>query len=177
MPVLSFEGKTPRIHPEAFIAETAVIVGDVTIEAGASVWYNAVVRGDLAPVVIRAGANVQDCAVVHVNAADPVDIGPGVTVGHLCLIHGCTLEAECLVGNGSTVLERVRVGPRALVGAGSLVTPGTEIPGGMLALGAPARIRGPIAGTPAEVWVQKNPAGYQALARRHRAGARPVPGR
>ena len=174
MPVLSFEGKSPRIDPSAFIAATAVIIGDVTIEARASVWYNAVVRGDTAPIMIRAGANVQDCSVVHVNPADPVEIGPGVTVGHACVIHGCTLEEECLVGNGSIVLERVRVGARSLVAAGSVVTPGTVIPPGMLALGAPAKIRGPIAGTPAESWVRKNPQGYQALARRHVAGTRPV---
>ena len=174
MPVLSFEGSAPRIHPSAFVAETAVVVGNVTIEANASVWYNAVVRGDTAPIVIRAGANVQDCSVVHVNSADPVEIGPGVTVGHACVIHGCTLDEECLIGNGSIVLERVRVGARSLVGAGSLVVPGTQIPPGVLALGAPARVKGPLTGTPAEAWVRNNPAGYQSLARRHKAGARPT---
>jgi carbonic anhydrase/acetyltransferase-like protein (isoleucine patch superfamily) len=174
MPVLSFEGTAPTIHPSAFVADTAVVIGAVTIEAGASVWYNAVVRGDSAPIVIRAGANVQDCAVVHVNVADPVEIGPGVTIGHACVIHGCTLEEECLIGNGSTVLERVRVGARSLVGAGSLVTPGTQIPPGVLALGAPARVKGSITGTAAEAWVRANPATYRALARRHQTGVRPV---
>ncbi len=174
MPVLSFEGKSPRIDRSAFIAATAVIIGDVTIEARASVWYNAVVRGDIAPIVIREGANVQDGVIVHVNPADPVEIGPGVTVGHACVIHGCTLEEECLVGNGAIVLEQARVGTRALVAAGAVVTPGTVIPGGVLALGAPARVRGPIDGTPAEVWVRNNPQSYQALARRHLAGARPL---
>src|SRR2546425_12345210 len=130
MPVLSFEGSAPRIHPSAFVAETAVIIGDVTIEANASVWYNAVVRGDTAPIVIRAGANVQDCSVVHVNSADPVEIGPGVTVGHACVIHGCTLDEECLIGNRSIVLERVRVGARSPGGAGSRLVPRAHIPPG-----------------------------------------------
>ncbi len=174
MPVLSFEGKSPRIDPSAFIAATAVIIGDVTIEARASVWYNAVVRGDIAPIVIRTGANVQDGAIVHVNPADPVEIGPGVTVAHACVIHGCTLEEECLVGNGAIVLEQARIGARALVGAGAVVTPGTVIPAGVLALGAPARVRGPLEGTAAEAWVRRNPQSYQALARRHIAGTRPL---
>ena len=174
MPAFSFEAKTPKIHPSAFIAATAVIIGDVTIEASASVWYNAVVRGDTAPIVIRAGANVQDCAVVHVNPDEPIDIGPGVTVGHSCVIHGCTLGEECLIGNGSTVLERVRVGARSMVAAGALVTPDTEIPEGVLALGAPARVKGPLADTAAESWVRNNPATYQALARRHKTSVHPA---
>lgn len=174
MPLLSFEGKRPRVHPSAFIAATAVLIGDVTVEENASVWYNAVVRADFGPIVIRAGANVQDCAVVHVTPINAVEIGPGATVGHLCVIHGALLGEEALVGNGATVLDGARIGPRAMVAAGALVTPGTEIPEGMLALGAPARVKGPLAGTPAEFWVRANPAGYQALAQRHRTGVAPA---
>jgi carbonic anhydrase/acetyltransferase-like protein (isoleucine patch superfamily) len=170
MPLYSFEGKHPVVHPSAFVAPTAVIIGDVTVEENASVWYNAVVRGDFAPIIVRRGANVQDCAVVHVTSIHGVDIGPGATVGHQCLVHGATLGEECLVGNGSTVLDGARVGPRAMIGAGALVTPGTEIPEGMLAVGVPAKVRGPLAGTAAERWVQINPAAYQALAQRHRTG-------
>ena len=88
MPLYSFEGKSPRIHPAAFVAPTASIIGDVTIEENASVWYNAVVRADFSPIVIRQGANVQDCAVIHVTPVHGVEIGPGATVAHLCLIHG-----------------------------------------------------------------------------------------
>jgi carbonic anhydrase/acetyltransferase-like protein (isoleucine patch superfamily) len=174
MPLFSFEGKSPRVHPTAFIAPTACLIGDVTVEENASVWYNAVVRADFSPIIIRRGANVQDCSVIHVTPAGGSDIGPGATVGHLCLIHAATLGEECLVGNGSTVLDGARIGVRAMIGAGSLVTPGTEIPDGMLALGAPCKVKGPLAGTPAERWVAINPAGYQALAQRHRTGVTPV---
>ena len=174
MPLFSFEGKSPRIHPTAFIAPTASIIGDVTVEENASVWYNAVVRADFNAIVIRRGANVQDCAVIHVTPVAGVEIGPGATVGHLCTIHAATIGEEALIGNSATVLDGARIGVRAMVGAGSLVTPGTEIPDGMLALGSPCKVRGPLAGTPAERWVHINPSGYQALAQRHRAGVTPV---
>jgi carbonic anhydrase/acetyltransferase-like protein (isoleucine patch superfamily) len=174
MPLFSFEGKHPSVHPTAFIAETAVLIGDVTVEENASVWYNAVVRADFAPIVIRRGANVQDGSVVHVTPLNPVEIGPGATVGHRCVVHGATLAEEALVGNGATVLDGAHIGARAMVGAGALVTPGTQIPEGMLALGAPAKVKGPLAGTPAEFWVRANPTGYQALAQRHRVGVKPV---
>jgi carbonic anhydrase/acetyltransferase-like protein (isoleucine patch superfamily) len=174
MPLFSFEGKTPRVHPSAFIAPTAVLVGDVTVEENASVWYNAVLRADFSPIVVRRGANVQDCAVVHVTSMHAVEIGPGATIGHTSVVHGATIAEEALVGNGSTVLDGSRIGTRAMLAAGSLVTPGTEIPDGMLAIGAPAKVKGPLAGTPAERWVQANPAAYQALAQRHRTGVKPV---
>jgi len=174
MPLYSFEGRAPRIHPTAFIAPTATIIGDVTVEENASVWYNAVVRGDFSPIVIRRGANVQDGAVLHVTPAQGVEIGPGATVAHLCLIHGADVGEEALVGNGSTILDGSRIGARAMVAAGSLVTPGTDIPAGMLALGVPCKVKGPLEGTPAERWVKVNPAGYQALAKRHRLGVKPA---
>lgn len=174
MPLFSFEGKRPRVHPSAFIAPTAVLIGDVTVEANASVWYNAVVRADFGPVIVRRGANVQDCAVVHVTPVNPVEIGAGATVGHTCVIHGAVLEDEALVGNGATVLDGARIGARAMVAAGALVTPGTTIPADVLAVGAPARVKGPLAGTAAEFWVRANPSGYQALAQRHKTGVAAV---
>lgn len=174
MPLFSFEGKSPTIHPTAFIAPTASIVGDVTIEENASVWYGTVLRGDFSPIVIRRGANVQDGSVIHVTPAGGTEVGPGATIGHLCMIHAATIGEEALVGNSSTVLDGAKIGARSMIAAGSLVTPGTEIPEGVLAMGAPCKVRGPLAGTPAERWVLMNPAGYQALAQRHRAGARPI---
>jgi carbonic anhydrase/acetyltransferase-like protein (isoleucine patch superfamily) len=174
MPLFSFEGTSPRVHPTAFIAPTAVLVGDVTVEERASVWYNAVLRADFGPIVVRRGANVQDCAVVHVTPMHSVEIGAGATIGHTCVVHGATLGEEALVGNGATVLDGARVGAGAMIAAGALVTPGTDIPDGMLAIGTPAKIRGPLAGTPAERWVKANPGGYQALAQRHKAGVTPA---
>lgn len=174
MPLFSFEGKHPRVHPSAFIAPTAVIVGDVTIGERASVWYNAVVRADFQPIVVHRGANVQDCSVVHVNGAQGVEIGAGATVGHNCTVHAAFLGEECLIGNGATVLDGARIGVRAMVAGGALVTPGMEVPDGMLAMGAPAKIRGPLANTTAEQWVRRNPEAYQILAQRHKQGVAPV---
>jgi len=170
MPLFSFEGKSPSVHPTAFIAPTAVLVGDVTVEENASVWYNAVLRADFNPIVVRRGANVQDCAVVHVTPRQGTEVGAGATIGHNCTVHAAWLGEECLVGNGSTVLDGARIGVRAMVAGGALVTPGTEVPDGMLAMGAPAKVRGPLAGTAAEQWVRVNPEAYQVLAQRHKTG-------
>src|SRR5919206_841393 len=136
MPLFSFEGKHPRVHPSAFIAPTAVVVGDVTIEERASVWYNAVVRADFQPIVIRRGANVQDCAVVHVNGAQGVEVGPGATIGHNCTVHAAWLGEECLIGNGSTVLDGARIGVRAMVAGGAAGVPGPPGAPGALGPGA-----------------------------------------
>ena len=170
MPLYTFEGKTPTVHPTAFVAPTASLIGDVTVEAGASVWFNAVLRADFGPIVVREGANVQDGSVLHAGHDGPVEIGPGATIGHSCVVHACTIGAEALIGNHATVLDHARVGSRALVGAGSLVSGGTEIPDGVLAIGTPARVMGPIEGTSAELWIDANPAIYQELAQRYLAG-------
>ena len=176
MPSFEFEGRAPTIDPTAFVAPTASLVGDVTIEAGASVWYGAVLRGDYSPIVVREGANVQDGAVIHAAPGSPTEVGPGATVAHLCVVHGAILEEECLVANGAIVLDGARIGARSLVAAGSLVPAGREIPPGVLAIGTPAEVKGPIAGTGAEFWVTANPTAYRELAQRHRVGIRPAPG-
>src|SRR6201999_2477783 len=121
MPLFSFEGKSPRVDPEAFVAPTAVLIGDVTVEAGASVWFNAVLRADYAPVVIRERANVQDGSVLHAPPGVPTDIGPGATVAHMCCIHGVHVGAEALIANHCTVLDGAVIGRRRLIVAHSLV--------------------------------------------------------
>jgi carbonic anhydrase/acetyltransferase-like protein (isoleucine patch superfamily) len=175
MPSYSFEGRRPAVHPDAFVAPTATLVGDVQVEAGASVWYGAVLRGDLSPVIVRAGANVQDNAVLHTTSAGPVEIGAGATVAHGCVVHSAVLEAECLVGNAAVVLDGARIGAGSLVAAGAVVPAGMVVPPGVLVVGVPAVVKGTLAGTPAERWVRVNPTGYQALARRHRAGLLELP--
>ncbi|HVL80978.1 MAG TPA: gamma carbonic anhydrase family protein [Actinomycetota bacterium] len=174
MPLYEFEGKAPRVHPSAFIAPTASLVGDVTVEEGASVWYGAVVRADYAPVVIRAGANVQDGAVIHGPPGHTTEIGAGATVAHNCVVHGATIGSEALVANGSIVLDGAKVGARCLVAAGSVVQTNAEVEDGMLVAGAPAQVKRPIDGTPAEIWVNLNPQAYRELADRHRTGLREV---
>ena len=174
MPLYSFEGRSPNVHPTAFIAPTATLVGEVTVEENASVWYGAVIRADFSAVIVRAGANVQDGAVVHGPPGEPTEIGRGATVAHNCVVHGAVLGEECLIANGAIVLDGAKVGARSLIAAGSVVSSGQEIPEGVLAAGAPAVVKRPIEGTPSEFWVKANPAAYQDLAQRHRDGVTPV---
>ena len=155
VPLFSFEGREPEVSPAAWIAPTATLVGDVRVEAEASVWYGAVLRADFGPIIVRRGANVQDGSVLH-GGADPVtEVGEGATVGHLCVVHGAVIGEEALVGNGATV------------------PPGMTIPDGMLAAGVPARLIGKVTAGGRQ-WVEANPQIYRDLARRHAAGVRPV---
>ncbi|WP_163505507.1 gamma carbonic anhydrase family protein [Fodinicola acaciae] len=172
MPLYSFEGAEPRVHADAWIAPTATLVGDVTVEANASVWYGAVLRADFGPIVIRAGANVQDNSVLH-GGFEATEVGPGATVGHMCVLHGCVVGAEALIGNNATVQDGARIGDRALIAAGTLVPPNTMVAPETMFVGAAGQQRGPL--TPgAEGWVRTNPDIYQALAKRHRTSIRPI---
>lgn len=175
MTLYSFEGRSPSVHPSAFVAPTATLIGDVTVEAGASVWFNAVLRADYAPIIVREGANVQDGSVLHAPPGIPVDIGPGATVAHMCVIHGVHVGAEALIANHSTVLDAAVIGARSLIAAHSLVIGGTHIPDEVLVTGAPAKVKGPIAGTSAEMWVTTNPSAYQDLAKRYLAALERIP--
>ncbi len=174
MPLYAFEGKAPVVDPEAFVAPTATLVGDVVVEAGASVWYGAVLRADYSPVIVRAGANVQDGSVLHGPPDLACEIGPGATVAHLCVVHGATIGAEALIANGCTVLDGATVGARTLVAAHSLVAAGAVLPDDVLAAGSPAVVKRSLPGTPAEIWVQMNPGAYADLAARHRTGTNEV---
>ena len=171
MPMFSFEGKSPTVHPDAWIAPTATLVGDVTIESGASVWYGAVLRADFAPIVVRSGANIQDGAVVH--AAEPLEIGAGATIAHCVVMHGASVGREALVGNNATVQDGARIGDRAMVAAGALVPPNTVVEPETLFRGAAGKAAGELS-TGARFWIDTNPGAYQELARRHAAGTAAV---
>jgi carbonic anhydrase/acetyltransferase-like protein (isoleucine patch superfamily) len=173
MPLFSFEGRAPKVSPTAWIAPTATLVGEVTVEDDASVWYGAVLRADFGPIVVRRGANVQDGSILHGGAAPVTEVGNGATVGHLCVIHGAVIGTEALIGNGATVLDGAVIGNHALIAAGATVAPGMFVPPGMLAVGTPAKVVREVSGT-AKEWVDSNPEVYRALARRHSASVRLV---
>ena len=132
------------VHPEAWIAPGAVVVGEVSLGARASVWYGCVLRGDLEPIEVGEESNVQDGTVVHVDRGFPTRIGRRVTIGHRCVVHGCTVEDGALVGMGAVLLSGSRIGAGALVAAGAVVLEGFQVPPGTVAAGVPARLRGPV---------------------------------
>ena len=134
-----FPWPKPQIHTEAWVAETAVVIGDVQLAAGASLWPTAVARGDVSSIVVGEGSNVQDGAVLHGDPDQPVSIGADVTIGHRAVVHGATLKDGCLIGIGAIVLSGVTVGEEALVAAGSVVT--RDVPAGTLVMGAPAQVK------------------------------------
>ena len=130
----------PRLHPTAFVVPGATIVGDVTLSENASVWYGAVLRGDINRIVVGAQSNIQDCAVVHLSDDYPAIIGELVTIGHSAIVHACTIDDEVLVGMGSIILDGAEIGGRTIIGANTLVTAGMKIPGGSLVLGSPGKV-------------------------------------
>src|SRR3954465_553276 len=135
-----FLRKQPVLGPNVYIAKTAVVLGDVTLGAHSSVWYNAVLRGDINRIVVGDYSNIQDNAVVHLADDYPCIIGRYVTVGHSAIVHACTVEDECLIGMGATILDGAVIGAQSLVGANALVTQGTVIPPGSMVLGSPAKV-------------------------------------
>jgi carbonic anhydrase/acetyltransferase-like protein (isoleucine patch superfamily) len=172
MPIYAVGNKVPRIHPTAFIAPTASVVGDVVVHQNASIWYGAVVRGDTSYAVIGPGANVQDGAIVHSRAGNPALIGAEAGIAHGAIVHGATIGDRALIANGAIVLDGATVEAGALVAAGSVVPPGMVVPAGMLAIGSPAEVKRALAGTPTEEHVINNPIRYANLRDEHVAGMR-----
>ena len=164
------------IHPTAYLAPGAIVLGDVAIGRDASVWYNCVVRGDMARITIGESTNIQDLSMVHVDEGVPCAIGARVGVGHRAVLHGCVVEDECLVGMGAILLNRVRLGTGSVVGAGAVLPEGMEVPRGSLVLGVPARVVRPVDDALRQrirgTWEH-----YVVQAQRHRSGAYVMHGR
>jgi carbonic anhydrase/acetyltransferase-like protein (isoleucine patch superfamily) len=158
------------IHPSAFVAPGAVVLGDVAIGRDASVWYHCVVRGDMAPITIGAATNLQDLTMVHVDEGVPCTVGDRVGVGHRAILHGCVVADDCLIGMGAILLNGVRVGTGSVVGAGAVLPEGMEVPPGSLVLGVPARVVRPVDDV-LRARIRLTSEHYVAQARRHRDGA------
>lgn len=130
----------PSVPESAWVAPSADVLGDVTLGEGVSVWYSCVLRGDIAPITVGEGTNVQDLTMVHVDRGSPAVIGARVGIGHRAVIHGCEVEDDCLVGMGAVLLSGARIGRGSVIGAGALVTEGTDVPPGSLVVGSPGEV-------------------------------------
>jgi carbonic anhydrase/acetyltransferase-like protein (isoleucine patch superfamily) len=165
--------RPPSIHPSAFIASTAAVMGDVTLGEESSIWYGAVLRGDMAAIIIGAQTNIQDGSIVHVDTGVPCTIGQRVGVGHRVILHGCTVGDDCLIAMGSVLLNGVRIGAGSVVAAGAVVREGMEVPPGSLVMGVPGRIVRPVdaelSRRAAATWKH-----YVKEARAHRDGRYPL---
>jgi carbonic anhydrase/acetyltransferase-like protein (isoleucine patch superfamily) len=158
----------PRIAASAWVAENAQVIGNVTLEDEASIWYSAVLRGDNDHIHIGARSNVQDGSVLHVDGGVPMRLGEDVTVGHQVMLHGCSIGNGTLIGIQSVVLNHARIGQRCIVGAGSIVTEGKEFPDGVLIMGAPAKVVRELS-PEQQAQVQAIAGHYQQQLQRHRS--------
>jgi carbonic anhydrase/acetyltransferase-like protein (isoleucine patch superfamily) len=140
MAIYQFDDHTPDIHESAWIADSAQVMGAVSLHANTSVWFNAVIRGDTETITIGEGSNIQDLVVIHADNGLPVVVGKHVTVGHQVMLHGCTIGDESLIGIAAVVLNGARIGKNCVVGAGSVVTEGKEFPDGSMIMGTPAKL-------------------------------------
>ncbi len=168
MPVFPFKGVWPTIADDVFIAPGAMIIGDVTVLEGASIWYNAVVRGDVAPIVIGRRTNIQDNCTLHVDAGAPLTIGEECTVGHGAVLHGATIDRHVLIGMKAVVLSHARVGSGTIIGACALVAEHKTIPEGVLAIGIPAKVARPLTVAESE-HIITSAGGYAERGRLHKA--------
>ncbi|MBK1634408.1 gamma carbonic anhydrase family protein [Rhodovulum adriaticum] len=171
MPIYTLDGVAPTL-PEGddfWVAPDANLIGKVILEPGASVWFGCTLRGDNEPITVGAGSNVQENTVCHTDMGYPLVIGPGCTIGHKAMLHGCIIGENTLIGMGATVLNGARIGRNCLIGAGALVTEGKEIPDGSLVMGAPGRVVRELDDAVIE-GLRKSALHYQDNMRRYRDG-------
>jgi carbonic anhydrase/acetyltransferase-like protein (isoleucine patch superfamily) len=140
MSVYSLDDIKPQLADDVWVADSATVVGNVIMEAGSSVWFGTVIRGDNEPIKIGAGSNIQDNAVLHSDPGSPLTIGANVTVGHQAMLHGCTIDDNSLIGIGATVLNGAKIGKNCLIGAHALITEGKVIPDNSVVMGSPGKI-------------------------------------
>jgi carbonic anhydrase/acetyltransferase-like protein (isoleucine patch superfamily) len=173
MSLYRLDDRVPRLHESAWVADSAIVLGDVELEEDASVWFGAVLRGDTERLRVGRGSNVQDGSVLHADSGFPTSIGENVTIGHMVMLHGCTIGDGSLVGIGSVILNGARIGRHCLVGARSLVTEGKSFPDGSLIMGAPAVVVRALCAEQIE-GVRRSAAHYVANAKRFRAGLQKI---
>ena len=172
--LIEIDGKTPQVDDEAWIAPTATIVGSVTVEAGASIWYGAVLRADNEPITIGARSNVQDNCAFHVDVDRPVSLGEGVSVGHNAVVHGATIGSHVLVGMGAIIMNGAVIGDESMIAAGALVTEDMEVPPRSLVAGVPGKIRRELSDAEVE-HLHENARIYEAHRDLHRGGTEARP--
>ena len=173
MAVYQLDDRTPQIAPSAWVAENAQVMGSVTMGANASVWFGATARGDTETITIGEGSNIQDGSVLHADYGQPLTVGKNVTVGHMVMLHGCTIGDESLIGIGAVVLNGAKIGKNCLVGAGSLVTEGKEFPDGSMVMGTPAKVVRQL--TPEQIQgLRESAKHYIENAHRYKAGLKKI---
>jgi len=173
MAVYQLDGHTPDIAATAWVAESAQVIGAVTVQANASIWFGVTVRGDSEHITVGEGSNIQDGSVLHVDAGYPLQVGQRVTVGHMVMLHGCTIGDESLIGIGAVVRDGAKIGRHCVVGAGSLVTEGKEFPDGSLIMGTPAKVVRQLSPEQIE-GLRQSAKHYVANAQRFRAGLKKI---
>jgi len=173
MAIYQLDDDLPEVHPSAWVADSAQVMGRVQLAENASVWYGAVLRGDNERISVGRGSNVQDGSVLHTDIGFPLTLGEGVTIGHQVMLHGCHIGDFSLVGIGSVILNGARIGRNSIVGAGALVTEGKEFPDGVLIVGAPAKVVRALTGEQI-ARLQASAAHYVLQQQRHAAGLRRI---
>lgn len=168
MPEIPLAGRTPQVAGTAWVAPTAAVIGDVTIGERSGVFYSAVVRGDTATITIGEGSNLQDGVVLHADPSFPCTVGSGVSIGHAAVVHGCTIEDDCLIGMGAVVLNGAVVGRGSMVAAGAVVLEGAQIPAGSLVAGVPGKVRRELTAEE-QAGVRENARHYTELTAAHRS--------
>ncbi len=138
--IYDFEKNVPEIHPEAWVASNATIIGKVKLEKNSSIWFNAVLRGDIELITIGENSNIQDGSVLHTDPGYPLTLGKGVTIGHLVMLHGCQISDNSLIGIGSIILNNAKIGKNCIIGANTLITENKIIPDNSLVVGSPGRV-------------------------------------